>query len=91
MKWLVTWIIISTFITPCEPIFRIDEYGRTSITNESNLVICWDSRTTPMRKYFDSYEDAKRFVDNAPLGTGVGSFGWENTNELSNFKITKEG
>jgi hypothetical protein len=77
MTWLVTWIFVNTFMVTC-PINmpQEDPYRGLVYSDVVFAVACWDTNYENKGKYFDSYEEAKAFVD-----------GGEGQSDLTDFVI----
>jgi len=57
------------WIVPCDhgPSSGYDEYGRLWQSQAETLELCWDSETVQKEKSFDTYEEAKAFVNKAKV------------------------
>ena len=63
MKWIVLWVVISTWMIPCpSPGPSCDEYGRCSEVTTSTLEMCWESSREDKSKEFATLEKAQEFV-----------------------------
>jgi len=91
-KYIVTWLIVNTYITPCEqPKPYEDEYGRTHYPNMQLAVICYKSDSTLKSKEFVSKKEAVEFIKKGQPDSVLSVFGsiWPPSSNavLLNFKL----
>lgn len=62
MHWLVTWIVVNSFIVACPPPTAVpDAYGREPMVTAQLSVLCIDTDEKTMLKHFGSREEAEKF------------------------------
>ena len=63
-KYIVTWLIVNTYATPCEqPKPYEDEYGRIINSTMQLSLLCYKSDTTLKTKEFASRKEAVNFIN----------------------------
>jgi len=61
--WLVTWIVLNTFLVACpSPPIICDEFGRCPHSVVTTLQACWDTTKEVHSQRFESSDEAVAFV-----------------------------
>jgi len=64
MIWVVTWIVVSTFMVPCPVNYpKPDKFGVTMPSNATYANICWESTEKMMIQEFATEEEAVAFIE----------------------------
>ena len=64
MHWLVTWVIVSSFLVPCSaPEPACDQYGRCGSNMVTLAIACYDTEKTEHTRSFKTEKEAREFVD----------------------------
>ena len=62
MNWIVTWVIVSSFLIACPPTVTNDPYLGEIVSPNLNTVACYDTSERVAYSYFKTYEEAIEFV-----------------------------